>query len=41
MPEKPLESEDEPGLPQKKIFHGARLTKKEKDEIKKVDVPEE
>ena len=29
--------EDEPGLPKKKIFHGARLTQKEKAELRKAE----
>ena len=35
----PEVEEDEPGLPKKKVFHGARLNQKEKDEIRKVDKP--
>ena len=36
-PDPKSEDEGEPGLPKRRIFHGARLTKKEKDEIQKID----
>ena len=32
--EEKTEEEDEPGLPKRKIFNGARLKKSEKDEIR-------
>lgn len=36
-PDPKVEVEDEPGLPKRKIFNGARLKKSERDEIRKVD----